>query len=135
MAPLHLRAPCSSLPCVCTLLHLCPLHPTALHTSSWPPLVQGGSNFGKCVSLFAPGDKIVSLGSSSDTAVSQPDSGTSFSSPHVAGVLAELAAANPEASLEEVQGMLLNNTLNGVIDGVPKGTANKLLHKACKGSN
>jgi len=95
----------------------------------------GGSNFGKCVSLFAPGDKIVSLGSSSDTAVSQPDSGTSFSSPHVAGVLAELAAANPEASLEEVQGMLLNNTLNGVIDGVPKGTANKLLHKACKGSN
>ena len=91
----------------------------------------GGSNFGSCVSVFAPGDKIISLGSSSDKAIGEPDSGTSFSSPHVAGVLAELAASNPSASTEDVQHMLLNGTLNGVIGMVPKGTANKLLHKAC----
>ena len=35
------------------------------------------------------------------------------------------------SSLKEVQGILFNSTLKGVIEGVPKGTANKMLHKAC----
>jgi|TARA_B110000208_G_scaffold144043_2_gene173738 subtilisin family serine protease len=91
----------------------------------------GGSNFGTCVKLFAPGDKIVSLGISSDTAVGVTDSGTSFSSPHVAGALARLQAAHPTLGLDAVQGMLLNSTLKGVIGGVPKGTLNRLLHQGC----
>ena len=91
----------------------------------------GGSNFGKCVKLFAPGDQIVSIGAASDIAKDVVDSGTSFSSPHVAGALARLASQHPASSLAEVQALLLNMTLKGVIGGVPKGTANKLLHKAC----
>ena len=91
----------------------------------------GGSNFGKCVKVFAPGDKIISLGISSDTDVGVMDSGTSFSSPHVAGVLAELTMLYPNASLPVVQSMLLNQTLRGVIGDVPKGTANKMLHHSC----
>ena len=91
----------------------------------------GGSNFGKCVSLFAPGDKIVSLGISSDTAVGVTDSGTSFSSPHVAGALARLASSHPDLGVAAVQGMLMNATLKGAIGGVPKGTANLLLHQEC----
>ena len=95
------------------------------------------------------------------------DSGTSFSSPHVAGALARLVSQvnglsyyiynfimvniyiiwftngallarlvsalsqHRASSLQEVQGILLNSTLKGVIEGVPKGTANKMLHKAC----
>ena len=91
----------------------------------------GGSNFGKCVKLFAPGDKIVSLGIGSDTEVGITDSGTSFSSPHVAGVLAELSMLYPNSTLPEIQSMMFNSTLKGVIGGVPKETANKLLHHGC----
>jgi subtilisin family serine protease len=57
--------------------------------------------------------------------------GTSFSSPHVAGVVAMLASENPTASVETVLQMLLNTTLKGVMGGVPKGTANMLLHRSC----
>jgi tripeptidyl-peptidase-1 len=81
------------------------------------------------------GDKIVSLGIGSDTEVGVVDSGTSFSSPHVAGVLAELSMLYPNASLVEVQQLLFNSTLNKVIGGVPKGTANKLLHHGCAPSD
>ena len=57
--------------------------------------------------------------------------GTSFSSPHVAGVVAMIASENPTASVDTVQQMLLNATLKNVVGGVPKGTANLLLHKSC----
>eukprot|EP00966_Prymnesium_polylepis_P051642 1195374-Prymnesium_polylepis.1 len=91
----------------------------------------GGSNFGRCVKMFAPGDKIISIGSSSDTAESQPDSGTSFASPHVAGVLARLAALHPLNTTEEVQKILFDSAIKGAIGMVPKATPNLLLHKAC----
>lgn len=91
----------------------------------------GGSNWGKCVKLFAPGDKIVSLGITSDSDVGEVDSGTSMAAPHVAGTIARFLSLNPTASLPEVQQMLLDNALKGVIGGVPKGTTNLLVHKAC----
>lgn len=92
----------------------------------------GGSNFGDCVKVLAPGNTISSLGCDSDTATSAGDlSGTSFSSPHVAGVLAELASLNKNSSLAEVQQMLYSNALSGVVELVPKGTKNLLLHRDC----
>jgi len=91
----------------------------------------GGSNFGKCVKMFAPGDKIVSLGIGSDTEVGVVDSGTSMATPHVAGTLAKFVSLNMNASLPMVQQMLFDSALDKVIQGVPKGTVNKLVHKGC----
>lgn len=92
----------------------------------------GGSNFGKCVKMLAPGNTISSLGCSSDTSVAKGDlSGTSFSSPHVAGVLAELASLNKNASLAAVQQMLIDNSLKNLVELVTGGTPNRLLHKDC----
>lgn len=91
----------------------------------------GGSNFGKCVKVIAPGDKIVSLGIGSDTDVGVVDSGTSMAAPHVAGVLARLASLNPNGTLKEVQTSMLSDALNGKVGAVPAGTVNKLLHRSC----
>jgi subtilisin family serine protease len=91
----------------------------------------GGSNFGSCVKILAPGDKIVSLGITSNEDVGVVDSGTSMASPHVAGTLARFVSNNINASLVTVQTMLLSDTLNGVVQGVPAQTVNKLVHLSC----
>ena len=58
-------------------------------------------------------------------------SGTSMASPHVAGAVARFASNNPNATLAQVQSMLFESALDKVIEGVPAGTANKLVHKGC----
>jgi cerevisin len=91
----------------------------------------GGSNWGPCVRILAPGNAIVSLGISSPSAVGRVDTGSSFAAPHVAGVLAELASMHKDASLADVQSMLFNEALDGVVAGTDKGTVNKLVHHDC----
>jgi subtilisin family serine protease len=70
------------------------------------------ANVGPCsVHLAAPGNEILS------TSLTQTSygpyrmlSGTSMASPHVAGIIALIAAANPSLSLLQVREVLLNNT-------------------------
>uniref|UniRef100_A0AAV2KY16 Proprotein convertase subtilisin/kexin type 9 n=1 Tax=Knipowitschia caucasica TaxID=637954 RepID=A0AAV2KY16_KNICA len=57
----------------------------------------GGSNFGPCVDLFAPGDDIVSASSDCSTCFSSR-SGTSQAAAHVAGIAAVILSANQKAS-------------------------------------
>ncbi|MDB4891615.1 MAG: peptidase and in kexin sedolisin [Gemmatimonadetes bacterium] len=85
----------------------------------------GYSNFGNCVDLLAPGTNVTSwwTGTGSNTV-----SGTSMSSPHVAGAAALYLQVNPAATPAQVRAALVGNATPGIIAGVPSGTPNLLLY-------
>ncbi len=85
------------------------------------------SNWGTCVDLFAPGSGITSLGHSSDTAI-RGMSGTSMSSPMVAGAAALYLQANPTASPTTVKNRILADSTSGVVSGLDTVTPNKMLY-------
>ncbi len=84
------------------------------------------SNYGSCVDLFAPGDRIVSAINTGDSA-SATYSGTSMASPHVAGAVALYLQGAPTATPGQVSAALLNHSVLGVLTSL-LGTANRLLH-------
>jgi subtilisin family serine protease len=84
------------------------------------------SNFGSCVDLFAPGVDITSSWYSSNTATNTI-SGTSMSSPHVAGVAALYLQGNPGASPATVSAALIANATTGVVTSPGAGSPNRLL--------
>lgn len=65
------------------------------------------SNFGTCLSIFAPGSDIVSASYLSDTG-SRTLSGTSMATPHVSGAAALYLQRYPGASPSQVRGALQN---------------------------
>jgi hypothetical protein len=85
------------------------------------------SNYGSCVDIIAPGVGISSawVGSSSAT---NTISGTSMSSPHVAGMAARLLQASPGLGTSGVQTKLQELGAAGVITGNLRGTPNLLLN-------
>ncbi len=89
------------------------------------------SNFGTCVDILAPGVDIVSTWYTSDNA-SATISGTSMSSPHVAGAAALYLEANPGATPADVADALVSNATLDRIDLHNRssrfGTANRLLY-------
>jgi subtilisin family serine protease len=85
------------------------------------------SNFGACVDLFAPGSSITSAWNSSNTATNTI-SGTSMSSPHVAGAAALFLETNPGASPSQVEQAIESNATPNKITGLSSGTANLLLY-------
>lgn len=83
------------------------------------------SNYGKCVDIFAPGEKIVSAaysGNSGNTIMS----GTSMASPHVAGVAARYLSQNQSASPSQVDSAIKSWAVNGKVTG-GNGSPNLLL--------
>lgn len=80
------------------------------------------SNFGPCVDLHAPGDRVTSLAPDGGTSLR---SGTSIASPHVAGAAALILAENPDATPAEVSAQL-NAAARSVITG-NNGTTTSLL--------
>lgn len=83
------------------------------------------SNFGSCVTLFAPGTGITSAWKDSDTA-SKTISGTSMASPHVAGVAALVLESNPKATPETVKHKIAGMAVSDRIKD-PQGAPNLLL--------
>lgn len=85
------------------------------------------SNFGSCVDIFGPGSGITSAWINSDTSLNTI-SGTSMSSPHVAGAAALYLASNPSASPGTVRNALVSNATTNHISNVGTGSPNLLLY-------
>jgi subtilisin family serine protease len=92
------------------------------------------SNFGACVDIFAPGQSITSTSAAGDTTFGLM-SGTSMSSPHVAGVAALYLEANPAASPAMVSSSLLGSATLGILTNVGVGSPNSLLYSLVAGTN
>ncbi|MET0493762.1 MAG: S8 family peptidase [Actinoplanes sp.] len=85
------------------------------------------SNFGAVLDLFAPGVDITSDWRTSNTAT-YTGSGTSFSSPHVAGAAALYLAAHPGASVTTVNSAVVAAATTGVVTNPGSGSPNRLLY-------
>jgi hypothetical protein len=83
------------------------------------------SNWGTCLDIFAPGEKILSSTKGSDTTTGLMN-GTSMATPHVAGAAALYLAANPTATPAQVRDALVNNSV-AVVTGAGTGSPNRLL--------
>lgn len=91
-----------------------------------------GSNYGKCLDLFAPGDEIDSDFSSSTTAT-ETLSGTSMAAPEVAGAVARYLQMNPMATPAQVSAAIVggSSTVSDLSDGY--GSPTKLLYTYVEG--
>lgn len=85
------------------------------------------SNVGPCVDLYAPGTGIRSAGIGHD-ADSWLASGTSMSSPHVAGAVARYLEEQPAATASAIHNFIVSSATAGKLTGVPSGTPNLLLY-------
>ncbi|MFD1146535.1 S8 family serine peptidase [Saccharothrix hoggarensis] len=82
------------------------------------------SNWGECVELFAPGSSITSTTQDGKTAAWN---GTSMATPHVAGALALVLAADPDLSVADANALVLDTaTVNKISD--PMDSPNRLLY-------
>ena len=90
--------------------------------------VAGWSNYGKCVSIYAPGDGIASAWVDNDTAFLELD-GTSFAAPLAAGVGALYLEKDPGMSPNNLMQAIVSDSLKGVLTGVQEPQiTNRLLH-------
>jgi subtilisin family serine protease len=83
------------------------------------------NNRGPCVKLYAPGVLITSTWLNGGA---QTISGSSMAAPHAAGVAAMYKEAFGDQSSRTVSAWLLAVATQGVLTGVPAGTANRLLY-------
>lgn len=91
------------------------------------------SNYGDCVTIFAPGSDILSTWDTSNTSTNTI-SGTSMATPHVAGVIAMYLGKNASATPEQVKTALVGGSISGQLTSVGSGSPNKLLNIAFLGS-
>ncbi|WP_189208560.1 S8 family peptidase [Actinokineospora fastidiosa] len=84
-----------------------------------------GSNYGRCVDIFAPGTGITSTTMNGSTGA---NSGTSMASPHVAGAAALYLHANPNATNQQVRDALVNNATPNKVTNLGTGSPNLLLY-------
>jgi subtilisin family serine protease len=95
----------------------------------WQEGTNETSGYGQCVDLFAPGHGIVTAfpeGDPPDPSGTSVESGTSFATPHVTGVVARYLAANPTATPAQVRSYILDMATEGVLANIGTGSPNLL---------
>jgi subtilisin family serine protease len=85
------------------------------------------ANTGTCVDLLAPGVSITSTWSTGDAATNTI-TGTSMSTPHVAGAAALYLHGNPAATPAQVHAAIVSSATTGVVGSPGSGTPNRLLY-------
>ncbi|OLE28124.1 MAG: hypothetical protein AUG49_03365, partial [Catenulispora sp. 13_1_20CM_3_70_7] len=75
------------------------------------------SNFGKCLTLFAPGQSVTSL-RANGTPATLNVFGTSYATPYVSGAAAILLAANPALKQDQVKQAILDDATSPATNGV-----------------
>nr|XP_056701215.1 proprotein convertase subtilisin/kexin type 9 [Euleptes europaea] len=73
-----------------------------------------GTNFGRCVDVFAPGDDIIGASSDCSTCFTSR-SGTSQAAAHVAGIAAMILNTNPALSVSELRQRLIHFSIKNLI--------------------
>ncbi|MFJ1666041.1 S8 family peptidase [Streptomyces bottropensis] len=86
-----------------------------------------GSGYGRCVDLYAPGQKVTAALAGGGT-VTETGGATSWAAPHATGVIALYLSAHPHATAREVHVWLDHTATRGVVGGVRSDTPNRLLH-------
>ncbi|KAL5516964.1 hypothetical protein EMCRGX_G002423 [Ephydatia muelleri] len=83
------------------------------------------SNYGSCAHIIAPGVDVKSVGNA-------VGSGTSYSSPMVAGVIAKkLSSTSSRITPAEMKNFLISSSSSLKIKNVPSNTPNKLVYYPC----
>ncbi|MEV5898503.1 S8 family peptidase [Streptomyces sp. NPDC052127] len=94
---------------------------------AWSDGGSYGSGYGRCVDLYAPGQKVTSALAGGGT-VTETGGATSWAAPHATGVIALYLSAHPHATADQVHVWLDHTATRGVIRGVRSDTPNRLLN-------
>ncbi|WP_405966123.1 S8 family peptidase [Streptomyces sp. NBC_00015] len=94
---------------------------------AWSDGGSYGSGYGRCVDLYAPGQKVTSALAGGGT-VTETGGATSWAAPHATGVIALYLSAHPHATADQVHIWLDHTATRGVIRGVRSDTPNRLLN-------
>ncbi|MGW1965543.1 S8 family peptidase [Streptomyces sp. NPDC001935] len=93
----------------------------------WTDSGSYGSGYGRCVDLYAPGQKVTAALAGGGT-TTENDGATSWAAPHATGVIALYLSAHPHATAREVHVWLDHTATTGVLHGVRSDTPNRLLN-------
>ncbi|MCX5264771.1 S8 family peptidase [Streptomyces sp. NBC_00199] len=93
---------------------------------TWNDSGSYGSGYGRCVDLYAPGQKVTAALAGGGT-VTEDGGATSWAAPHATGVIALYLSAHPHATAQQVHVWLDHTATRGVLHGVRSDTPNRLL--------